>query len=92
MTNLNFFSFYKSNIFSYGPKKYEVKDDYIFMHLLKIRNGSDKNDILFMQADFRRQQLLEVPEFHSTGGNNNAANGSGYTPYNSTVGQNTFTT
>jgi replicative DNA helicase len=83
---------YKSNIFSYGPRKYEVKDDYIFMHLLKIRNGSDKNDILFMQADFRRQQLLEVPEFHSTGGNNNAANGNGYTPYNSTVGQNTFTT
>lgn len=83
---------YKSNIFSYGPKKYDVKDDYIFMHLLKIRNGSDKNDILFMQADFRRQQLLEVPEFTSTGGSNNAANGTGYRPYNQTVGQNTFST
>jgi replicative DNA helicase len=83
---------YKSNIFSYGPKKYSVKEEYIFMHLLKIRNGSDKNDILFMEADFRNQRLVEVPEFHSTGGNNNAANGSGYTPYNQTVTQNTFTT
>lgn len=62
---------FKANIPLYGPKEYDVKKNHIFMHLLKVRNGSDDNNILFMEANFDRQKLIEVPEFVSqnpTGG------------------------
>lgn len=54
---------FKANIPLYGPKQYDVKKDQIFMHLLKVRNGSDDNNILFMDANFNRQKLTEVTEF-----------------------------
>lgn len=62
---------FKANIPLYGPKEYEAKKNRIFMHLIKVRNGSDDNDILFMEANFDRQKLVEVAEFtaqNPTGG------------------------
>ena len=62
---------FKANIPLYGPKEYDVKKNHIFMHLLKVRNGSDDNNILFMEANFDRQRLVEVAEFNAqnpTGG------------------------
>ena len=52
----------KNDIGIYGPKGYIVKDDDIFCHLLKVRNGSDNVSILFMKAQFNRQKMIEVSE------------------------------
>jgi replicative DNA helicase len=65
---------HKSNINIYGPKKYIVHKDQIYMHLLKVRNGSEENNMLFMQGDFKNQRMLEVPE-------PTTAQTSGYVPY-----------
>lgn len=56
---------HKANIPLYGPKEYDAKKNHIFMHLLKVRNGSDDNNLLFMDANFNRQKLIEVAEFDS---------------------------
>ena len=50
---------------------------YIFVHLLKVRNGADNVSILFMKAEFKRQRMIEVLEPVST--NNGGANRGGYT-------------
>jgi replicative DNA helicase len=50
------------NIPFYGPKGYIVSPDDVFMHLLKIRNGSDNVNMLFMKAEFKRQRMIEVGE------------------------------
>lgn len=52
----------KNDIGVYGPKGYLVKDDDIFVHLLKVRNGTDDVNILFMKAQFNRQKMIEVSE------------------------------
>ena len=52
----------KNDIFVYGPKGYIVKDDDIFVHLLKVRNGSDDVKMLFMKGEFNRQRMIEVSE------------------------------
>ncbi len=52
----------KNDIGVYGPKGYLVKDDDIFVHLLKVRNGSDDVNLLFMKAQFNRQKMIEVGE------------------------------
>ena len=52
----------KNDIWIYGPKGYIVKDDDIFMHLLKVRNGGDDVNVLFMKAEFKKQQMIEVSE------------------------------
>jgi len=57
---------YKSDIKLYGPNKYIVSDEDIFIHLLKIRNGADKDNILFMKAEFDRQKMREVVAPSST--------------------------
>jgi replicative DNA helicase len=46
----------------YGPKQYIVKNDDIFVHLLKVRNASNDVNILFMKAEFNRQRMIEVGE------------------------------
>lgn len=53
---------HKFNLFSYGPEKYSVHKNQIFMHILKARNGSDDTNLLFMEAHFKRQQMIEGPE------------------------------
>jgi len=50
------------NIPLYGNKGYMVSPDDIFIHLLKVRNGSDDKNILFMKAQFNKQQMIEVSE------------------------------
>ena len=52
----------KSDIWIYGPKGYIVKDDDIFVHLLKVRNGGDEVSVLFMKGEFKRQKMIEVSE------------------------------
>lgn len=66
---------HKANINIYGPKKYVVTKEQIYMHLLKVRNGSEDNNMLFMEADFKHQRMLETPEPDV------ATNNSGYVPY-----------
>ena len=46
----------------YGDKGYIVKPDDIFVHLLKVRNGSNNTPILFMKAEFTKQKMIEVSE------------------------------
>jgi len=73
---------FKSNINIYGPKKYITTKEQIYMHLLKVRNGSEDNNILFMQAEFNRQRMIETSEFPQ------AQQQSGYVPYNQGRGGN----
>ena len=51
---------YKADIRTYGPYGYECKTDDIFMHLLKVRNGSDDNNLLFLKAEFVHQRMVET--------------------------------
>jgi hypothetical protein len=50
------------NIGVYGPSGYLVKSDDIFMHLIKVRNGADDVNILYMKAEFKNQRMIEVSE------------------------------
>lgn len=52
----------KNDIPVYGPKGYLVKTDDIFAHLLKVRNGADDVTMLYMKAEFQKQQMIEVSE------------------------------
>lgn len=52
----------KADVNVYGPKGYMVKGDDIFAHLLKVRNGADDKNILFMKAEFNKQKMVEVGE------------------------------
>ena len=52
---------FKSDIKSYGPYAYRVEKDDVFMHLLKIRNGNEDNNIIFMKMDGKNQRMVEVP-------------------------------
>lgn len=71
---------YKADIRVYGPKKYNSGPDNIFMHLLKVRNGSNDESILFFEAQFNRQRMTEIPPpMISATGN------SGYTPRNTGI-------
>lgn len=71
---------HKMNINVYGPKKYVTNKDQIYMHLLKTRNGGDDTNMLFMQAEFNRQRMLEIPEPQQAT--------SGYVPYGQSGGSN----
>lgn len=53
---------YKYNLNLYGPKKYIVQSDDIFLHILKSRNSADDTNLLFLKADFKNQRLLESPD------------------------------
>lgn len=50
------------DITSYGPKNYVVTEDSIFMHLLKVRNGANKVNMLFMKGLFDKQKMIEAVE------------------------------
>jgi len=67
------------NIRLYGDKAYMVKDDDIFVHLLKIRNGMNDKNILFMKAEFNKQRMIEVSEPLATN-NQGGRTSTGYTP------------
>lgn len=53
---------FKANIPIYGPKKYIVDKDQVYMHLLKVRNGSEDNAMLYLKGDFNNQRMLETLE------------------------------
>lgn len=53
---------FKADILSYGPKEYPAEPEDIFCHIIKSRNSSDDNNLIFMKADFRKQRIFEVPE------------------------------
>ena len=72
---------YKADIRSYGPYAYEVADDDVFMHLLKVRNADDKKkNIVFLKMEGIRQRMIEVPEFKA-----DRPDGA-YTPYSQRTG------
>lgn len=56
---------YKSDIFSYGPKKYPGGPHDVYMHLLKVRNGRDDISMLFFKAEFERGRLTEIADPHA---------------------------
>lgn len=72
---------HKANINVYGPKKYVTHKDQIYMHLLKVRNGGDDNNVLFMNGEFNKQKMVETIEPQT------ASTSNGYVPYNSGRGQ-----
>jgi replicative DNA helicase len=51
---------FKADIPIYGPKQYLCKSEDLFLHVLKSRNGSDDTNLVFLNGDFRRQQMIEV--------------------------------
>lgn len=53
---------WKSDIKSYGPYAYEAKEDDVFMHLLKVRNGDEKKSIIFLKMFGKQQRMVEVSE------------------------------
>ena len=53
----------KADVKVYGPYAYQVENEDVFMHLLKIRNGNDDNKLVFLKMDGQLQQMVEVPEF-----------------------------
>jgi len=57
---------WKADIKSYGPYAYEVEEDDVFMHLLKVRNGNEKKNIVFMKMDGKHQRMVEVAPFQPT--------------------------
>jgi len=42
------------------------KDKFVFMHLLKVRNGDEQKSIVFLKMDGKNQRMVEVPEFTAT--------------------------
>jgi len=74
---------HKANIQLYGPKKFISQDEDIFMHLIKVRNGSNKEDLLFFKAEFHRQRLVETVAPLTNG--QGMTNANGYTPRNQSV-------
>jgi replicative DNA helicase len=52
----------KLDIAIYGPKEYRAETDDCFIHIIKTRNSSDDNNLLFMKFDFNKQKLYEVLE------------------------------
>jgi len=53
---------FKADIEIYGRKEYVCKTDDIFGHILKARNSSDDNNLLFLKAEFSKQRMIEIPE------------------------------
>lgn len=53
---------YTMNIGVYGPKEYAVSKDDIFVHVLKARNSSDDNNMIFLKGDFAKQRMYQVGE------------------------------
>jgi hypothetical protein len=63
---------YKADIEIYGRKEYRCQTDDLFLHVIKSRNSSDDNNLIFLKADFQKQRMIEVAEPMSTnpsGGN-----------------------
>jgi len=61
----------KADINVFGPKGYLVKNEDIFAHLLKVRNGADDKNLLFMRAEFNKQRMIEVSEPAASNPNGN---------------------
>lgn len=53
---------FKAGMEIYGPEYYKVKEDDIFMHLLKIRNAKLGKGVLFFKGEFERGKLVPAPE------------------------------
>ena len=66
---------FKANINIYGPKKWITHTNQIFLHILKARNGSMDNNILFFNAEFNRGKMIETIEPQV------AQNNPGYVPF-----------
>jgi replicative DNA helicase len=50
----------KADIRCYGPQKFHCDENHIFMHLIKVRNASNNDPILFFEAEFNRQRMTEI--------------------------------
>jgi replicative DNA helicase len=50
----------KADIRCYGPHKFKADDDDIFLHLIKVRNASNNDPLLYFKAEFNRQRMLET--------------------------------
>lgn len=63
----------KNDVRCYGPQKFRAESEHIFMHLLKRRNSSDDENILFFKAEFNRQRMIEIapPTADNPGGSTN---------------------
>jgi hypothetical protein len=72
---------FKSDIRVYGPYGYEVKEEDVFLHLIKVRNGNEKKSIVFLKMDGAHQRMIEVPDFTAT------RPGGSYTPFSQRTGR-----
>jgi len=53
---------FKVDILQYGPYGYMINnEDMVFLHMLKMRNSSDDNAIIFMEGMFKKQTFIEIP-------------------------------
>ena len=54
---------FRLDIMSYGPKAYDsTNENLIFVHLIKVRNGSDKVKMLFFKMLGEKQKFVETSE------------------------------
>jgi hypothetical protein len=67
---------FRANINLYGPKKWITHKNQIFLHILKARNGGSDDNVLFFDAEFNRQRMIETVEPQMAQG------GSNYVPFN----------
>lgn len=51
---------YLADIRSYGPYAYQTKPESLFMHLIKVRNNNNAENLLFMNMDGANQRVIEV--------------------------------
>ncbi len=71
---------FRANINLYGPKKWITHKNQIFLHILKARNGGSDDNVLFFDAEFNRQRMIETVEPQMAQG------GSNYVPFNQSRG------
>lgn len=53
---------FRADIPVYGPKEYICTKEDLFLHIIKSRNGSEDNNLIFLKADFNKQKMYETIE------------------------------
>ena len=53
---------FRADIPVYGPKEFICTKEDLFLHIIKSRNGSEDNNLIFLKADFNKQKMFETIE------------------------------
>jgi hypothetical protein len=53
---------FRADIPVYGPKEFICTKEDLFLHIIKSRNGSEDNNLIFLKGDFNKQKMYETVE------------------------------